>query len=351
MTHHDHHPPNAGDTRCRSASLRGIEFLRRRQLPSGEFETLVGPDPDLLRQARPDPSLFATMHVANSLLEVCNGEAADMVRRAAAFLRSEMLPGGLWRFWTASHPGSPGIPPDTDDTACITHLLRRLGMPVPDSRGCLLANRDRHGRFRTWILPRPGHLLRPRSWPMLRHARRNRDRIALFFRSGPEPPPADGVDVVVNANALLLFGDGAAAAPIVAWIARVLDEGDAASRDRWYQSDLALFYAVSRGVEHGVKSLASLAERVVAAASRIDVGTLHPLDTALLLCVLATLGGPPASIDVVARSLVDSQREDGSWPARVFYYSGFGKDLSWGSAELTTAFCVEALARAIRMHG
>jgi hypothetical protein len=51
------------------------------------------------------------------------------------------------------------------------------------------------------------------------------------------------------------------------------------------------------------------------------------------------------------RSLVGSQREDGSWPARVFYYSGFGKDLSFGSAELTTGFCVEALARVARWNG
>lgn len=69
------------------------------------------------------------------------------------FLHRRQLPGGLWRFWTASHPGSPGIPPDTDDTACITHLLRRLGITVPDNRGCLLSNRDREGRFRTGTEP------------------------------------------------------------------------------------------------------------------------------------------------------------------------------------------------------
>ena len=338
------------DTRCELAIHRGVDFLRLRQLQSGEFQTLVGPDPDLVKGSQPDPSLFATMHVATSLLEVRHDDVAAMLGRAAGFLRSEMLPGGLWRFWAASHLGSPGIPPDTDDTACITHLLQRLGFAVPDSRGCLLADRDREGRFRTWILPRPGHVLRPRSWPMLRHARANSDRISLFFRSGPEPPPADGVDSVVNANALLMFGDRAATAPIVAWLGRIIDEGRAAETDRWYQSDLALFYAISRGVEHGVKSLATIAERVLAIAEQMGGVERPPLDTALLLSVLATLGGTRQSIAAAAEAIIAAQRDDGSWPARIFYYSGFGRHLSCGSAELTTGFCVEALSRAMRKN-
>lgn len=336
--------------RHQTAIDKGLYFLRRRQLPSGEFETLVGPDPDLMTECQPDPSLFATMHVATSLLEVDHGDAEAMVSRAAEFLTSEMLPGGLWRFWTASHLGSPGIPPDTDDTACITHLLRRLGIDVPDNRGCLLANRDRNLLLRTWILPRPGHALRPRSWPMLRHAHRNRDRIALFFRSGPEPPPADGVDAVVNANALLLFGDQAASTPIVTWLSTIVDDGTAVKADRWYQSDLALFYAIARGVEQGVTSLAAIADRVRALAERIEVRSLSSLETALLLSVLAALGASRPRIDAAAEAIIAAQRHDGSWPARVFYYSGFGRHLSWGSAELTTGFCVEALSRAIRTN-
>jgi hypothetical protein len=348
--HDDGHLLVSAD-RLQTAIDRGVRFLRGRQLPSGEFTTLVGPDPDLHADVQPDPSLFATMHVATSLLEVRHDDVAGMVSRAAEFLRSEMLPGGLWRFWTASHPGSPGIPPDTDDTACITHFLRRLGMPVPDNLCSLLGNRDRHGLLRTWIVPRQLHALRPRSWPMLLHARRNRDRIKLFFRSGPEPPPADGVDVVVNANALLVLGDHSAVAPIVAWVQRVLVDGTAAATDRWYQGELPLFYAIARGVEHGVQALAAAADLVREKAQRVDASGLTPLETALLASTVAILGGPLVGLDAAAGALTAAQAEDGSWPARAFYYSGFNRDLAWGSAELTTGLCVEALSRSLRrMH-
>ena len=56
-------------------------------------------------------------------------------------------------------------------------------------------------------------------------------------------------------------------------------------------------------------------------------------------------------IDVQERAaqwLVAAQREDGSWPARAFYAGPEPPAVHayyWGSEELTTAMCLEALAR------
>ncbi len=345
MMHHERDSSAMSDTRCELAIHRGVEFLRRRQLPSGEFETLVGPDPDLVKGSQPDPSLFATMHVAISLLEVRHDDAAAMVSRAAGFLRSEMLPGGLWRFWTASHPGSPGIPPDTDDTACISHLLRQLGIPFPDNQAAILGNRSPLGTFYTWILPRTRHLLHPRAWHLFRRSANARKAVMIFFRSGQEPPDPYGVDAVVNANALLYLGDGPHTKRVSHWLADVVRQGLAATRDRWYQSEYALFYALARCHERGVASLRDLSAVMARRIESSEPVKLPSLECALAACALSILAPASPSLPAFVESLLSTQQPDGCWVPRVFYYGGYKRIRAWGSAELTTGFCLEALAR------
>ena len=333
------------DARCEAAIQRGVEFLQRRQLPSGEFETLAGPDPDFVSNSQPDPILFTTVHVAISLLEVRHDAAAEMVPRAAEFLRSEMLPGGLWRFWTASHPGSPGIPPDTDDTACIAHLLQQLGIPFPDNRASLLGNRSPQETFYTWILPRPRHLLHPGAWHLFRRSAKAREAVAIFFRSGQEPPDPLGVEAVVNANALLYLGDGPHTSCVSRWLADVVRQGRATSSDRYYQSEYALFHALARCIEHGVASLQDLSAVMVRRIEASEPAALPALECALAACALSILAPASPSLPALIECLLAAQQPDGGWPARVFYYGGYKRCRAWGSAELTTGFCLEALAR------
>lgn len=332
-------------TRCELAIHRGVEFLRRRQLPSGEFQTLVGPDPDFMTDSQPDPILFTTVHVAISLLEVRHDDAAAMVSRAADFLRSEMLPGGLWRFWTASHPGSPGIPPDTDDTACIAHLLKQLGIPFPDNRASLLGNRSPQGTFYTWILPRTRHLFYPGAWHLFRRSAKARKAVAIFFQSGQEPPDPSGVEAVVNANALLYLGDGPHTERVSAWLADVVRQGLAATTDRYYQSECALFHALARCHEQGNASLRDLSAVMVRRIESFSPAELPALECALAACALSILAPASPLLARFVESLLSTQQPDGCWGPRVFYYGGYKRYRAWGSAELTTGFCLEALAR------
>jgi len=343
--HHERGSLAMSDARCEPAIHRGLEFLQRRQLPSGEFETLAGPDPDFVNHSQPDPILFTTVHIAISLLEVRHDAAAAMVSRAADFLRSEMLPGGLWRFWTASHPGSPGIPPDTDDTACIAYLLHQVGIPFPDNRASLLGNRSPQGTFYTWILPRPRHLLHPGAWHLFRRSAKAKESVAIFFRSGQEPPDPLGVEAVVNANALLYLGDGPQTARISRWLADVVRHGRAATSDRYYQSEYALFHALARCMEHGVVSLRDLSAVMVRRIEASEPASLPALECGLAACALSILAPASPSLPAFIECLLAAQKSAGCWPARVFYYGGFKRYRAWGSAELTTGFCLEALAR------
>jgi hypothetical protein len=331
------------------AIQRGIEFLRLNQLPSGEFLTLAGPDPDFRGPSERDPSNFSTMHVANSLLASGVPDGAGLALCAGEFLFAQMLPGGLWRFWTHEHPASRGMPPDVDDTACITHLLERMGYSLPDNLATLEANRSADGLFFTWILPRARFLYRPRSWQALWNFALNYRRIATFFRSGKERPDRNGIDAVVNANALLVCGDKPYAAKVVSWLGQLIEKGVAAKSDRWYQSDLSLSYAVARAFESGRTVLAPLGPKVVERIKSISCSALLPLETAQLLCAAFALNWHDESLDHLTCSLLASQNADGSWNARAHYYGGYARARAWGSAELTTGFCVEALGRYLRI--
>lgn len=333
---------------CEQAIRKGIAFLQRSQLASGEFQTLSGSGTSFPDGARPDPSNFTTMHVANSLLCIGSDAAIAMAKLAGGFLFSQMLPGGLWKFWTRHHPGSRGMPPDTDDTACIAHLLGRLGFSVPDSRCALLTNRNSRGLFYTWILPRPRSLLYPSSWKVVFGALLRSKEMHVFFSSGTEPPDKNGVDAVVNANALLLCGRNQGASAVVGWLSELIRQGRAFSADRWYQSNASLFYAVARCIEAGIPGMDDIASMVGAAASGMSPEQTSVLDRAQLLCVRLALRTRRDFCERSLRAIFATQQPDGSWRAEPHYFGGYARARAWGSAELTTGFCVEAIDRYLK---
>jgi hypothetical protein len=324
---------------------RGIEFLELNQLPSGELKTLVASDPDIHLNAKHDPSIFSTVNVATSLLEVPGAAARPIIDKAAAFLQSEMLGGGLWRFWTKIHPGSIGMPPDVDDTACVSDFLNRIGRRFPENRGILLANRASNGLFRTWMTPRLRHLFFSQGIRFLVAAASNRSARKVYFQSGPLPPLRDGVDCVVNCNVLLFLGDSSFTEASSEWILRILQVGVSPDSDRWYQSDATLMYSAARCIERGIKSLRPAADLIEEKIRQIDPKSVSVLEAGLLACALAIVNPASEMLQAFSRYIYEHQHSDGGWAARVFYYDSPLCALCWGSRELTTGFCTEALSR------
>lgn len=283
---------------------RAIAFLEERQLPSGEIPVQAG--------GKPDPSIFPTALAAH-----CLSFAPGAVRirdRALDFLAAEMDPRGLWKHWPHTHPHARELPPDLDDTACASAVLIRAGRKIPDNRRRLLGNRDRRGLFRTWYL----------GAKELRHP-----LALLFFFRRTSAKPFD-VDAVVNANVLFYLGD----APAVAEHLRtVLRERRETQCDKWYENAFAVHYFFARA---GV---------IPAAPPGMPS---NALEHALAACV---------DLDRDIGPLLDAQLEHGGWPAADLYHGGRRRRRdgtfdephpdtpSWGSEELTTAFCIEALAR------
>jgi hypothetical protein len=307
----------SGATLIDRAIARAVAFLDRAQLPSGELRVLAS--------GQIDPGVFGTALAAYSLSFA--PQAAKVRDRALDFLLAEMEPGGLWKHWTREHPHQHQLPPDLDDTSCASAALERAGRTFPSNRALLMRNRRRDGLFYTWKLTR-AQLLHP--------------LVTLAFFTKTSARPFD-VDAVVNANVLHYLGS---VPEVAAHLVQVVREGREAHCDKWYGNPFAIWYFFSRALHRNAPEAGELIVRKIAAASPENA-----LEHALAACALRYWKQPADMAPLLALQL-----ESGAWPAAPLYHGGRRRlndgtfalphpdTPHWGSEELTTAFCIEALA-------
>lgn len=301
---------------------RGLELLQDRQQPHGEIAAFRYRDDSLVGFPSFESSPYATTYVLHALEQVVHSALATravvsrskaLTARARAFLAEEMEPPGLWRYYSSRN--SKCLAPDLDDSACASFALRevhdviRLGLNFR----LFLANRDENGLFRT------------------------------FLSSG-----ANNVDAVVNANVLLYLGEREETRATGRYLVEITNEGEVDGASLYGLNELSFAYVLSRAYHQGAAGLAdcraALTSRVLERRQQ-DGSFGDPFDTALAVNSLLNLGrGEPDLLVPTLRSLLAAQGEDGSWPRAAFFIDFYGG--YYGSEELTTAFCLEALARA-----
>ena len=310
-----------------AAIVRGIAFLARRQQPDGGFSNLFWyADQPPLEVA----NVFPAALIAHSLGFVPEGR--EVRERALDFLAAEASPEGVWEHWTSNDPNREFLPPDVDDTACASAVLRDAGRPVPPNEGLLLANRDPNGLFYTWFTWRPrwsglAHLRL--IWPQLAHAG------ALWRLFTRTVCSIWNVDAVVNANARFYLGARPETAAIPPYLVDILERDAEAECDTWYSNRFFVWYFFARALAPAHERAGALMRRKLAAAT-----PRTPLEAATAQC--ARLYWDMAPDESLAAFLRATQLESGAWPAEQFY---IGKDCYWGSEALTTAFALEALGR------
>ncbi|MFN2598332.1 MAG: hypothetical protein ABR563_14220 [Pyrinomonadaceae bacterium] len=323
---------------------RALEFLRRSQLPSGEFKVYMSPDLNLERDCVFDSSPFPAALIAYALGFADPAAVADVLDKALRFLLSEMESSGLWRYWTRRHPSRSTIPPDLDDTACASFVLRRHGVPFPPNLKLIFANRNRDGIFYTWVTARWLPPLVPSYWRVVLRQWLHPLKLYYFFKL-LEPTRHD-VDCVVNANVLFYAGEGRETRAVIDYLVAIFRRGEEDRCDGWYSNRFMFYYAVSRNFHVGVAALGEVRDesvaRIVAAAKPDGSVGGGVLNTALAACALLYWRGSPPELERAVRFLLDAQRADGSW-SRASLYSGPKKLYGWGSEELVTGFCLEAL--------
>jgi hypothetical protein len=320
-------PPSPSVSELQEALLRGIAFLESRQCEDGEIPVdIYWPG-----YSRRDPSVFPTALAALALS--CEPRAQPIVQRALDFLEQQQERGGLWRHRRRGHVQYHQLPPDLDDTACASVALRLGGRAAPDNVRHFLANRDRRGRFRTWRLTL-GQLRRPLT-------------TALFFLR-TDASPFD-VDPVVNANVLFYLGRRPETEAALEYVLQILRSNAEASSDKWYDRAPVVRYFFSRAL----RAIAPEAGEMLVARTLAGTPT-DALEAALDACTLIEWDRTP---DLAP--LLRWQLPNGGWPRSPLYtsrpslpdgsFAPRGPMLPiWGSEELTTVFCVEALSRRLR---
>jgi hypothetical protein len=310
----------------RRAIEKGIAYLESVQLPSGEIPIETSPTPEMSGHCVRDPVVFPAALAARALS--ITSSAARVRSRAVDFLLREMEPGGLWRYPSSEHPGHDHIPLDVDDTSIASAALVAAGRSFPDNRALLLANRERSGLFRTWIVR---WWLHPRkTYRFFRHTTANlRD-----------------VDAVIDANVVIYLGLCEGTRQAIAHMLAVLRANGEMMSTKWYGSRFTVWYFFS----HALHEIAPEAGEMI--VPRIEAATpRNALELALATSTLLLWNRTP---DV--QPLIDAQLPSGAWPRAGFYHAGLERISPnefqptppwWGSEALTTVLAVEALSRRI----
>ena len=295
---------------------RGLRFLHENQLPYGEFRTYASPSIDL-DVAFFDSSVFVTTFVLYSIAGVDSPCTTTMTNKATSFLTDEMRGPGLFRYYTSKNIRSIGF--DLDDTACASVVLRRISPFVVRDRNVetFIENRDEAGRFYTWV---------------------------------GDSALENDVDSVVNANVVLYLGDRDETKSACRYLIDTIRSGCESDSHRYYLDDTTLYYAVSRAYAHGTSSLSGARDAIIERVLLLgkDDGSFgDELATACAVCSLANFGYDGLTrLKDALRYLEGRQRADGSW-RRVAMFQQPG--MYYGSEELTTALCLEALTHVAAM--
>lgn len=330
-----------------SAIEKGLDFLHRNQLSSGEFKSYRSTHPTMAEDCEFDSSPFPTSLIAYSLSFSKSSIAQEMIKRAIDFFLNEMERGSIWRYWTSTHPNHKHIPPDLDDIVCISSILEQNKIDFDDNRKLILANRNGQGLFYTWLAPRFSFPLSLAYWRVVGLEALKPISLYYFWKLN-ESEPKD-VDCVVNANVLFYLGNSKETQSVIDYLISVIKNEKESCCDKWHLNRFNLYYALSKNYFAGIKDFEIVRKiivtRIISATKADGIIGENILETALAVCALLNFGDDSVEIGNAIRVLIESQMPVGAWQIFPIYYGGPKKYFGWGSKEITTGFCLEALTR------
>jgi hypothetical protein len=315
-------PASSNDfqARCNQAKNKGIDFLAANQQETGGFPSQWWRTTDPVEK-RMVATPFTVSQVLYSLTFCADNPTAGAVsKRAVNYLLAQMEPPGVLRYF-----GKTGlVSPDVDDTAMAWAALKRTGHPIArEALEAVRASRNKEGLFNTWIGD-------PSTWTRV---------------------DSREIDAVVNLNALLIFGSTHESFGDVCNYLLTQADGEAFRRGTVYYSPMMFAYAFSRAYADGQVSCLQKAVPQIRDATvslqQSDGGWGDDLETALGALTLLNLSDSSQSVQRGMQTVLARQTPDGGW-ALTPAYSGDSGRLRYGSRAMTSALCVEALAKYLK---
>lgn len=329
----------------KQAILNGVDYLHQHQFPNGEFCLYLGHE-DHLKDTIPYSNMFSTSLICYSILNLSHlSKAKEILDLSATFLQFQSMRAGTWNNFTSWAPLFKVCPADVDNTACASKVLQALKRDYPHNKEILLCNRNRSGLFYTWYTLRPNTIWNKDYWLLI--LREFKNPIQSFFFWSKFECNRNDVDAAVNANVLFYLGLDENTQPIVNYMLDIIDQNKEADCDLWYRNPFTIYYFFSRNFKTGISALEPakqpIIDRILATIQENGAMGDSILDTALGIIALINFNYRSPVLTKAINYLLNNQQSHGNWIRWAVYYGGPKKLSCFGSEELTTGFCLEAL--------
>lgn len=327
----------------------GISFLSRHQLHHGEFINYVSNREDITGSCSTVSITYNTSLICYSLSFLSDyPESEKMIAKSIHFLNAHRQY-GVWNFLSKTGVMYPLLPFDVDSTSLAAWVLRERNLNPEGDRiatKIILANRNRKGLFYTWIVPRLSSAYSLRFLRIAVHVLFNPIRhVVYWYHTNCN---YFDVDAGINANVLFYLGDIPATQPVVDLLVNIIQDNKEATCDKWYNNPFVIYYFFSRNYCHGIHKLEAIwppiIDRILSLAYNDGRLGSTLLDTALAVCTLLNLHHSSVVLDKAVQYIIHAQQEYGNWE-RWSHYTAGDEHAHFGSEEITTAFCLEALVR------
>jgi len=296
---------------------KGLNFLYQNQLDYGEFKTYACDEKDMLN-CELDSSPFVTTFVLYSIKDINTDKKKVASEKGLKFLLQEQNANGAWNVYTSKNP-KHRPPDDSDDTSVASAILTIYGLKYKENLHLFEKYKNDSGIVNLWF---------------------------------SESKEFTEYDCEVNSNVLFYFSlKSIHDSKICNFINDTIETGNFdcciyCASDTGKKNTFPLFYIVSRAYKNGATCLEGSKKRVVdiiLSKQNSDGSFGNPLKTAFAINTLFNYGYGCDKLVEAIDYLLKSQHENGMWDRYPFYIDR--KPHFYGSEELTTAICVEALYR------
>lgn len=333
-----------------NAITLGVEYLLDHQLPNGEFLLYMSGDEAMKGWNIPQDTVFSAALIGNCLLPLRKQDKVQQILlNTAHFLHYQMDKGGTWNYYTILHRLRNLCPLDLDDTSCVSSFLEKMEFKFPKdlNKKLIIDCRRNDGLFYTWITFRFRFNKNIRYWYLVSKELKYLIKSLVFW--GKFECSRYDVDAVVNANILYYIGKRKETLPIITYLIKIINENKENDCDKWYRNVLTVYYFISRNFNMGIVEFkeirSSIIDRILIKQKQDGSFGESALDTALAISSLINFNYNDIEINQGINFLLKTQYKNGNWDRRGLYFGGPKKLSCFGSEELTTGFCLEALAK------
>lgn len=326
--------------------LKAIDYLHQHQFPNGEFCCYIAYEEEM-KYPVPQANLFPTSLISYSLLNLSTHPKVEaMLQLTGNFLEYQSMRGGAWNNFTIANEYFKICPACVDNTTCASIVMKGINRDFQNNEKILLYNRNENNLFYTWFTFRPGLRGNKDYWRLLLREFKYPLK-TLFFWQLNEAGKYD-IDGAVNANVLFYLGLREETLPVIDLMLDIIAKHREDDCDKWYRNPFTIYYFFVRNLYAGMTALEPIRkpilERILDTVKADGSLGENVLDTALGIISLIQLDHRSAVLTKAINYLIAQQGEYGNWIRLPLYYGGPKKLSFFGSEEMTTGFCLEALA-------